>query len=546
LKPWKEPGEGSAAKAYTVTKPVVFNGFTMEKGDVLNVTPDEAASIKDFATSTIPFKAPEQKSDVNILFPDGSQQVMTPGTDAYKKAIAPVDEGGKGGLLSGSVPITSKDAVNLNVPKEGGGTEVKAFEKNSPEYWNAIKGGATIRGAFDPKTAPLVNMRKGDEAKSVPEGSTEYYSLAQQGWTLGTATAEPKAETTKIVVNTKPITVDDVTVAAGTPVYLTDSKIAEVQTNHGVDALTKYEKAETPPDIFGSGSADRAAKYFATAEIDGVRALDLYAQGAKDDKMETFITLYTAGVPDARGLMQKRPLPEYVKQAIRTRLLNNPDLTSPVPLQSLEFTPAEFAQLVPQDKPLVDPETKKVNIDVATADPTFIITGIDYTKATGFSKALNDFFNAIAGQASEIGIGSGYAGESGKITARGTKQLEQLAKDFLRLERSGLNGRLFALDMELLKEQVAGFRPGVFKSDVGAYESLKVARNVLARTYVETKMILDNPEEYEKTSVGDARRLLPQLQNMIAETTGAILGYERFLGSSGVQNTSKTKKLKRE
>jgi hypothetical protein len=243
--------------------------------------------------------------------------------------------------------------------------------------------------------------------------------------------------------------------------------------------------------------------------------------------------------------MQKRPLPEYVKQAIRTRLLNNPDLTSPVPLQSLEFTPAEFAQLVPQDKPLVDPETKKVNIDVATADPTFIITGIDYTKATGFSKALNDFFNAIAGQASEIGIGSGYAGESGKITARGTKQLEQLAKDFLRLERSGLNGRLFALDMELLKEQVAGFRPGVFKSDVGAYESLKVARNVLARTYVETKMILDNPEEYEKTSVGDARRLLPQLQNMIAETTGAILGYERFLGSSGVQNTSKTKKLKR-
>ena len=545
LKPWKEPGEGSAYKAYTVTKPVIYEGATRSVGDVINVTPDQAATIDGFETSTVPYKAPEKTGDVNIVFPDGSQQVMTPGTDPYLKAVTPVDEGGKGGLLSGSVPATTKDAVNLNVPKEGGGTEVKAFEKNSSEYWKAIKDGATLRGAFDPKTAPLVNMRKGDEAKSVPEGSTEYYSLAQQGWTLGTATAEPKAETTKIVVNTKPITVDDVTVAAGTPVYLSDSQIAEVQTNHGVDSLTKYEEAGTPPDIFGSGSADRAAKYFATAEVDGVRALDLYAQGAEDDKMETFITLYTAGVPDARGLMQKRPLPEYVKQAIRTRLLNNPDLTSPVPLQSLGFTSTEFAQLVPQDKPLVDPETNKVNIDVATADPTFVITGLDYTKATGFSKGLNDFFNAIAGQASEIGIGSGYAGESGKITARGTKQLEQLAKDFLRLERSGLNGRLFALDMELLKEQVAGFRPGVFKSDVGAYESLKIARNVLARTYVETKMILDNPEEYEKADVGNARLLIKQLENMIAETTGAILGYERFLGSSGVQNTSKTKDLDR-
>jgi hypothetical protein len=517
----------------------------MEKGDVLNITPDEAASIKDFAISTIPFKAPEQKSDVNILFPDGSQQVMTPGTESYLKAITPVDEGGKGGLLSGSVPITTKDAVNLNVPKEGGGTEVKAFEKNSPEYWKAIKDGATLRGAFDPKTAPLVNMRKGDEAKSVPEGSTEYYDLAKNGWTLGTATAEPKAETTKIVVNTKPITVNDVTVAPGTPIYLSDSQIAQVQKDNGVDAITKYEEAGTPPDIFGSGSADKAAKYFATAEIDGVRALDLYAQGAKDDKMETFITLYTAGVPDARGLMQKRPLPEYVKQAIRTRLLNNPELTSPVPLQSLGFTASEFAQLVPQDKPLVDPETNNVNIDVATADPTFVITGVDYTKSQGFTSGIQRFFNAVAGQVSEIGIGSGYAGQAGIITARADKELEQLAKDVIRLERSGLSGKLFALDMELLKDQVAGFRPSLFKSDVGALESLKVVRNTLARTYVETKMILDNPEEYSKEDVGDARRLLPQLQNMIGETTGAILGYERFLGSSGVQNTSKTKKLKR-
>jgi hypothetical protein len=545
LKPWEKPGEGSAAKAYTVTKPVIYEGATLSVGDVINVTPDQATTIDGFETSTVPYKAPEKNGDVNIIFPDGSQQVMTPGTDPYLKAIKPVSEGGKGGLLSGSVPVTTKDAVNLNVPKEGGGTEVKAFEKNSPEYWKAIKDGATLRGAFDPKTAPLVNMRKGDDAKSVPEGSTEYYSLAQQGWTLGTATGEPKPETTKIVVNTKPITVNDVTVAPGTPIYLSDSQIAQVQEDNGVDALTKYEKAETPPDIFGSGSADKAAKYFATAEIDGVRALDLYAQGAKDDKMETFITLYTAGVPDARGLMQKRPLPEYVKQAIRTRLLNNPELTSPVPLQSLGFTSTEFAQLVPQDKPLVDPETNKVNIDVATADPTFVITGVDYTKSQGFTSGIQRFFNAVAGQASEIGIGSGYAGQAGKITARADKQLEQLAKDVIRLERSGLSGKLFALDMELLKDQVSGFRPSLFKTDVGALESLKVVRNTLARTYVETKMILDNPEEYSKADVGDARRLLPQLQNMIGETTGAILGYERFLGSSGVQNTSKTKDLDR-
>jgi len=537
LKPWKEPGEGSAAKAYTVTKPVIYEGTTLSVGDVINVTPDQATTIDGFETSTVPYKAPEKKGDVNIIFPDGSQQVMTPGTDPYLKAIKPVSEGGKGGLLSGSVPVTTKDAVNLNVPKEGGGTEVKAFEKNSSEYWEAIRSGATLRGAYSPDTAKLVNLQKGDERKSVKEFSEDYYDLAKKGWTLATATAEAQPETTKLVVSAMPIIVRDTNIAPGTPVYLSDSEIDEVKTKFGANALRNYEKADKPPDVFGSGSADKALRYFSIGEIgEGVKAIDAYANGGEDRVMESMIAAYTAPVPDARGFMQKRQLPDFVKAAIKKRLLANPALTSPVPLNTLGLTQAEMQTIRPtQDLPLLNPDNT-VNIERATSDPTFIITGLDYTQSQGFTSSLNRFFNVVAGQAAELGLGPGYAGNTGKITSSADKQLSALARQTISVARNAVDGRVFALDLELLQDEVKGFTPGGVRTDAGALQQLRTVRQTLASQYSRAKRIVDSaetdPGAFEAKTVEAAKLAMMDTERLIAEYTAAILAYEANIGGS--------------
>ena len=88
--------------------------------------------------------------------------------------------------------------------------------------------------------------------------------------------------------------------------------------------------------------------------------------------------------------------------------------------------------------------------------------------------SVNRFFNGVAGQLAEIGLGTGYAGAQAKITNAADKQLDALARKTINVARAGVDGRVFALDLQLLEQEVKGFQPGGVKSDVSALQQCVV------------------------------------------------------------------------
>ena len=329
---------------------------------------------------------------------------------------------------------------------------------------------------------------------TTPEGKLAVKNAPNLGldvFNVGSYTQpKPETGTTSVTVN-QDITIRGKLIKAGTPVLLSNQDITSIQEiNPG--AFSPYEKTDAV-NPFGKTASGLALDYFTNGVTEeGVLAIDSYAQGVEDRTMDSQIKAYTAPVPDSRGFMQKRTLPDFVIEAIKERVRNG--FKSPVPLSTLGFTETERNKFAPdQDVPLLN-EEGKVNVEVATADPTFIITGVDYTNSQGFLSTLNRAFNFFAGQAAELGLGEGYAGNSGKLTSRGDKELTGLADATIRAGRAGVQGKVFSLDLELLQQEVENFKPGGAKSDAGALEQLRVTRNKLASQYARAKFIYDKSQ----------------------------------------------------
>jgi len=164
-------------------------------------------------------------------------------------------------------------------------------------------------------------------------------------------------------------------------------------------------------------------------------------------------------------------------------------------------------------------------------DPVFLTTKIDLTKAQGFGSSVNRFFNFVVGQWGETPFGEkgAYAGEGGKITSKATTQLNALARNVVNTARAGVDGKVFSYDMELLKEEVAGFKPSGMNTDNGARDQLVVVRQSLASMYIKANKQATTPGTQKEIST--ATTLRGQLEQLIAETTAAIAIYDKYLGS---------------
>ena len=150
--------------------------------------------------------------------------------------------------------------------------------------------------------------------------------------------------------------------------------------------------------------------------------------------------------------------------------------------------------------------------------------------------SVNRVFNKLAGQMQDVtGLGSGYQGESGKITSKADTQLDNLARKIITTARSGVSGRIFALDVEMLQGIVNGFQPGGFKTDTQARDSLVAVRNNLALMYSEAQSRLTFTTEQKQ--VTEIRRLRSSVENLIAETTGAIAIYDKFIMGDPIADT---------
>jgi hypothetical protein len=166
---------------------------------------------------------------------------------------------------------------------------------------------------------------------------------------------------------------------------------------------------------------------------------------------------------------------------------------------------------------------------------TFIFNGEDLSKSFGFNSAFTRFFNKVAGQIKDIsGYGSGYAGLSGKNLSNADLALDRLATKIIGTARDELNGRVFALDLNLLQQDVEKFTGAALKSSVGARDALMATRNKIAISYNKVISMLNNPKDFLKTDVAKARDSKAGLESILGELTGAIALFERGIDGSDV------------
>jgi hypothetical protein len=181
-------------------------------------------------------------------------------------------------------------------------------------------------------------------------------------------------------------------------------------------------------------------------------------------------------------------------------------------------------------------ENGNIDFSVFEGDNTNIITGVNLANSQGFMSTVNRVANAFMGQLKDVmGLGSGYGGEEGRITSQADPQLVSLANKIVRTGKAGANiteggtTRIFSQDVDMLVEEVKGFRPGGAKTDNGARDQLVVVRRMLAMMYSDAQSILVAPEFYNETDVQEARRLQRVTENLIAETTAAISIYDKYI-----------------
>ena len=181
-------------------------------------------------------------------------------------------------------------------------------------------------------------------------------------------------------------------------------------------------------------------------------------------------------------------------------------------------------------------EDGTVNPDSFNSDNTLIISGVDLSKSQGIASGFNRLFKNLGSFVKEITLGKfdleGGPNSKVGVTRRADAELDALARKTITLGRSGVEGKVFALDIKLLEKEVENFKSSSFGTDYGALDQLYVTRASLASEFKNIVQVLNNPSGFKPDQVTAARAALPQMEELLGEYTAAILIYERALNSS--------------
>jgi hypothetical protein len=178
-------------------------------------------------------------------------------------------------------------------------------------------------------------------------------------------------------------------------------------------------------------------------------------------------------------------------------------------------------------------EDGTVNYEAFKSDPTFTITGVDLTEGLGWRSGFRNFLNKGAAALAEVNIGTGYAGERGRITSAARAELDSLGRQTMQDARGGVEGRVFATDLNMLQNSIDAFQPGT-GNDMSALSKLRATRNEVASMYAGAAKILREPSNYSQQQVQAARPLFDNLQVLLGEYTAAITIFEESLAGRGI------------
>jgi len=220
----------------------------------------------------------------------------------------------------------------------------------------------------------------------------------------------------------------------------------------------------------------------------------------------------------------KMTLPKNILEAINSREKINEE-GGKLSIPAYPIQPSEIKQdLVPIERD----ETGAVDYDNFAAKPTFLVNGtIDLSVAQDIGKILPDFGNFMAGVIFKpIGVGEGYAGDSGKINSQAKKILDNLSRKIQIVSRREITGKAFALDVTNIQKLASAIEPGALKSDIDALSALLALRDSFTDAYERELSKLDQPRLYGFNDLVEARIGAQELQGMISELTVAVGIYE--------------------
>ena len=222
---------------------------------------------------------------------------------------------------------------------------------------------------------------------------------------------------------------------------------------------------------------------------------------------------YVAKTENIKGETTTKELPPYLQDVIKQRLQKG--LTIPnIPLSKLNLSKTEMEAFGPISEEKGNAAVTKI------IDPN-----VDLTDATGFLSSLKSGMRFLAGQASEIGVGSG---DVFKETSAGRKMLNALANATERFIAEAAKGKLDVQSLARLQKELV--RPSGLRTDADALSQLEVTRSVMQKTREELQDIIDNPKKYRDVSLDKARKAITFTSGLIDEYGTAINSYKRFGG----------------
>ena len=246
-----------------------------------------------------------------------------------------------------------------------------------------------------------------------------------------------------------------------------------------------------------------------------------YRDGRDDNQLELAIQNYVAKTTGPKGETIEKELPPYMKEILVDRVKQGfriPD----IPLYKLGLSQKEIDQY----KPVSDEVGEN-------ALNTVIDEGVDLTQGTGVMSTVNTALRWVAGQISEIGVGTGDVLTQTSQARKMLNALANVTEGFLREAVS--NDRLDKDTIALVRRDI--LRPTGTMTDANAYSQLKQTQQTIRAKLDEKRIVVNNPGEYTESQVTKARETINMMKALINNYGIAINSYEKFGGFSDKGST---------
>ena len=171
---------------------------------------------------------------------------------------------------------------------------------------------------------------------------------------------------------------------------------------------------------------------------------------------------------------------------------------------------------------------------------TLMTDNINPDQATGMDNAISKVMLPFAGLFQSVGWRkTGYFTKDQAGVKDANKAFEALALRVNNVARAGVSGRLFASDIKQLQDFTKALKGGTFTSDVSLYDSMIGTRNFLGAKYKLAVEVMENPQDYTKKQVTDARKDSTEFLSIITELQTGILLFEKALPGLNPNYTEK-------